>query len=881
MTSLIALVWVNTVALGQYEPLAADRGADAQAFAHRRLGVTGSLLYITAHPDDENNALLVKLRQGFGMRTGLLTLTRGEGGQNEIGPELGEAMGVLRTEEMMVVHRYDGAQQFFSRAYEFGYSFSVEETYEKWGEKETLGDIVRVLRLFRPDIVVTMMPTGAGGGQHHQASARLSMRAVRAAADAREFPEQVASGLQPFKVRKVYHAPFVRGGGAAGEGAVFIETGDYDDRLGMSYAEYGAIARNSHRCQGMNASPVPGRQRAFLIPAKETAPGEVLDGVPMGYERLLDWGEDPAKIPAVWRNDVDVLSKAKRREGPLGAIRGRRDVGKLLNAMTAVRRLRALVPKLETTAAVRADLDVILADEEADLLTIHERRHKFFVSATVVPPRDGVGSGRGGAVDGKLTPGEVAEVEVAICSRAALPVEIHGVGIETPAGWQVTSIGKQWPAIDRDELRKWRFRVEVPKDAKPTQPHWFRPGPDTYRHAIRVSPNEALRAFPAPVLRVRIDYGPKFAKLTMGRPVIHRWYDPAVAKRRAFAVKVVPGINVRVEPELAVFPLDSKHGTIVRVLVENLFPKDMRAHARLVVPELWRVEPPSQEVAFTRENEQKTVEFRVVPPAKLTPGDAVLRAVVEADGREYREGYRAIAYHHIETRHLYREATTTIRSFDVSVPPSLRVGYVMGVGDDVPGCLEQLGATVELLDAAALATGDLSRYDSIVLGIRAYKDREDLIANNQRLLDYVADGGVLVTQYNKYEWNRARYGPYPTRIARPHDRVTDEDAKIKILAPERPLFRTPNKIRESDWDGWVQERGLYFLREWDTRCVPLISVEDSFPYNRGEKRGALVVAQHGEGLWIYTGLGFFRQLPAGVPGAYRLFANLISAGARR
>jgi hypothetical protein len=296
----------------------------------------------------------------------------------------------------------------------------------------------------------------------------------------------------------------------------------------------------------------------------------------------------------------------------------------------------------------------------------------------------------------------------------------------------------------------------------------------------------------------------------------------------------------------------------------------------LKLPPGWSCKPESATLNFARENEESSARFTIRIPPLSAPGDYNIRAEARLGNEVFDSGYQAIAYHHIQTRHLYHPAETLVRSFEVKIPAAMKIAYVMGVGDEVPEALEQLGATVKLLGAEDLAFGDLSGFDAIVTGIRAYKDRSDLIANNARLLDYVKNGGNLVVQYNKYEFTRANYGPWPTSISRPHDRVTDENSAMKILVPDHPVFNFPNRIGIEDWKGWIQERGLYFLGQWDPQYQPLLELQDPFPYNNKPKQGALIAAKYGKGTWFYTGLGFFRQLPDGVPGAYRLFANLIS-----
>jgi len=855
--------------------MAQDRGAVGLALAIRRLDELGSVLYITAHPDDENNALLAKARLGLGMRTGLLTLTRGEGGQNEIGPELGVAIGVLRTEEMLGVHRHDDAEQFFSRAYEFGYSFSVEETLQKWGKEETLGDIVRVIRTFRPDVIVTMMPTGEGGGQHHQASARLAMEARRVAADPGRFAGQIAEGLRPWRATRLFHAPFVRRGMNTPPGAIEVPVGEVDTLLGMSYAEHGAMARTSHRCQGMNALPSLRPGRVVLIPSD----GEKLtgwrDGVASTLRRRVELVGGGA--PVSMSRGLDQLQSASES---VDAALSRGDRAGLriaaLEGLDRIRALRAAFRRARLDPSVTREVDFLLASEEVDWRLVAERAHFFACDARVVRGEDGR------AVDGMVVAGETLLCEVEL-RHAADSVTVESVAIDAPAGWKVVPFDESFDEGARltraNELARFRFRVTVATDAAPTGPHWHRPTRTHYRHATSVPDARSILPFPPPHLVARVVYRSSGVTATLERPVVHRWYDPVAGKPRSMAPKVVPELNVRIEPERVILPLGaSDRSREVFVSVESKLPRPTSAVVRLEMPPSWSCRPSSRSLGFSRENESATVRFVVTPPAGLVAGDTSLRALVEFEGRRFDRGYRTIAYHHIETRHLHRAATATVQAFDVKLPEGLTVGYVMGVGDEVPAAIESLGARVEMLDAADLATGDLSRLDVIVTGVRAYKDRRDLISGNRRLLDRVAEGCLMLVQYNKYEFNAAQFGPYPTRIHRPHDRVTDERAPITPLLPRHQAFHWPNEISRSDWAGWVQERGLYFLGEWDSRYESLIELADSFPYNRGAKRGALVVARHGKGMWVYTGLGFFRQLPAGVPGAYRIFANLLSLG---
>ncbi len=863
--SPLLLLLTSTALQAQWEPQSTDTGVVGLGLALRRLQSTASLLYITAHPDDEDNGLLAKLSRGRGMRVGTLTLTRGEGGQNEIGPELFDGLGVLRSEELLATHRMNGVEQYFGRAVDFGYSFSVDETMEKWGREETLRDIVRVLRSFRPDIVVTLTPDGAGGGQHHQASARLATAAFLAAADPGRYPELEREGLPPWRARKLYRAHWSLS--AAGrEKAIEVELGDFDPLLGMSYAEFGALARNQHRSQGMNRPPVPGAQSRWYTPVigGEGEKRDLLAGIPTS---LADGLRFLASVPGAGTGrEPRLAALARRCQEAFAAGSHSRLPAFVMRGLAEVRRLRKVVQAAELEADARWQADFLHGEEEKDWLDAAAKTHHLFYDAQVGPQH----------ADGLVVPGEAFVIDARLVNRGALPVELKETRIEVPAGWTVTLVKSGASRLPYNAVSQVQFEVEVAKDAPPTMPYWRRRGLDQNRYDSSVSPVASMLPFSPPPVMVVWVYVSSGVEAHVERPVVYRWYDPRAARRRSYAIKVVPALRVRVSPAHRVIPLGAADkAREVDVFVEAS-RSGIKARVELVLPPSWDCGPAFREVTFERENETRVVRFRVAPPGGVQPGAYEVRAVATANGRRYVRGYETIAYHHIETRHFYRHARMTVKVMRVRVAPGLNIGYVMGVGDRVAAAIEELGARLKLLTADDLASGDLTGYDAIVLGVRAYKDRQDLIASNRRLLDYARGGGVLIVQYNKYEFNRAAYGPYPCSIARPHDRVTDENAPVKVLVPASPVFRTPNRIRAADWEGWVQERGLYFLSQWDGRYTPLLEMEDPFPYNSGAKRGGLLLARYGDGAYVYTGLSFFRQLPAGVPGAYRLVANLIS-----
>lgn len=834
---------------GQLQLIEEDSGVTGFGLALRKLPTVGSVLYITAHPDDEDNALMAEMSRGDGYRTGLMSLTRGDGGQNEIGPELFEQIGVLRSEELMSMHRWDGAQQFFSRAFEFGYSFSVEETLQKWGREEILEDIVRVIRQFRPWIILSLNPGGPGGGQHHQASAQLAAEAFRLAGDPGQFPNQIEEGLRPWRPYRLFQAMGPGMGRMGSGGDVRIDLSGYDPLLGETYAEFGARARSNHRSQGMNVLPRPGPWFATFFLANSTVDSfdikdSFFDQIDVSLQALS--ALDPELDSSVILLDgyVNWANEAFSRSDYPSAVKA------VMTGLDYVRRMRSTTNNPE--------VQFLLDQKEKDFLAAAERGH--FVTFNVFA--------RSGS-DGLVVPGEEVEVEVHFYNRSKIPLTVESTDLMMPDGWEIV----EQRTLDHSTV----FKVRVPDDAPVSKPYWFRDNPQVDRFSV----NDGMTGtepYSPPPIRARVQYRSQGVDASVEAPAVFRWFDAAFGIERRAELSVVPKLSVGVEPSIAVIRQGSAEPKQFKVRVRSSFAGPVSATLRLEVPAGWTVSPASSVLSFSYENETRTAGFTVRPSARAKAGDYQVEASAEVDGRTYRAGFHPIDYSHIQTRYFYSPATAQVAVMNVSVAPQLKVGYVMGVGDEVGIATEQLGASVTYLTEDDLSSGDLSVYDTIVTGVRAYLNREDLISNNQRLLDYVRAGGNLVVQYNKYEFLRAQFAPYPLDIGRPHDRVTVEESPVEVLIPSHKLLTSPNRIEEKDWEGWVQERGLYFLGTWDERYTPLLELKDPWPYNADPKRGALVVADYGKGTYVYTGLAFFRQLPAGVPGAYRLWANLISAG---
>ncbi len=891
--SLAAIVAAGA-APAQLRPLAEDRGATGLGLALRKIGSGVSVLTITAHPDDENNALHALLSRGLGARVSLLTLTRGGGGQNEIGPELFDGLRVLRTEELRTSHRLDSVEQYFGMVSDFGYSFSVEETLEKWDREKTLGEVVRMIRTLRPDVVLTLPPSGTGGGQHHQATGRLAHEAFDAAGDPDRFPEHAALGLLPWRPVRLLVGG-VGGGPASGDAAtVRLDTAVWDPLLGRTYADLGAEARAAHRCQGMGQ--VRGGPSGFpsvLVETRGAEDGSALGaegtdglfaGIPTGLERLEAFVAGTPRATMVTRRQLESFrervadaAKAFSAVSPSDSLPG------LRRALIAAKLLRRDRLPEGLTAESRTEIEHRMALRETQIQEAIALAHGLVVDAV--------------ADTGTAVPGGRLRMEVSVLGGPAEPATVTGIGIEVPEGWGVDAspaaparssrpgprrrplpppVGPADFPLETHPSRPLRaeFGVSVAADAALSRQPWLDdPGADRFDPL-----SGELFGLPArpPQVTARVSFESAGVPVDISRPVEYRYEGPWVGTEKQKEVSVLPLASVAVSPEIVVFPRGQNPR---RLGVSVVYRGDGAAefHAALQAPTGWTVAPESIPVAFSGPGETR-VEFEVSAPAGAADGGYRLAASARpaAGGDTFTETVQEIAYHHIETRYLFRPAEAAARVLDATVAP-VHVGYVEGVGDEVAEAIAQLGVPLTFLDEAALAEGDLSVFDTIVLGVRAYLARPDLRTHNQRLLDYVAGGGTLLVQYNKFEFNAGPWGPYPISVGR--GRVTDEDAPMRVLIPDHPAFTGPNRIGDSDWAGWVQERGLYFLAPGgDPAYRDLLASGDPFEYNAGEKRGILVEARHGEGRWLYLGLGLWRQLPAGTPGAYRLLANLLSLG---
>ncbi len=878
------------------QPLSDLTGGPGLLLALRQLATVGTLMYATAHPDDESNEVLALYARHFGMRVALVTATRGDGGQNEIGTELFDALGILRTEELLAAHRFDGAEQYFTRAVDFGYSFSTQETLEKWGHDEILGDYVRHIRTIRPDVLLTLSPDGDGGGQHHQASALLAAEAFRAAADPTRFPDQIREGLRPWQVRKLYRPLTGLGGAGRGEpgnarsdgrrgpgngrapaktdeAIATIETNIYEPLLGCTIAEAGSVAYGMHMCQGrvpMVPPPGGGQARYRLVervPARPvTTEGSLFDGLETSLSNLVRYAGDRPPQP-LFEGVERIAARVQAAIRVLDAGDPAATVADIAAALTGIRDLLSRLPTLEITDAARFEIGSRLRIKETQAEEALVLAQGVRLDAT--------------ANDGLIVGGQLVGITVSIANRGHGNLNVHSVwvaGFDGPQGCEMGVATVVSPY-------RCETQVKVPDTAKLTDVYWQRPE-DAGRATFDADAPFGLPFRPTP-FTARVELEISGTRVVRTIPVQYPYEGAGLVGEKRMELHVVPAFAVSLLPRIAVIPKRpsarttarsaATSGRELRVTVVNGNKRPTAATVRLKTPAGWRVTPPSAAIAFTREDESVTTRFTIVPPASAKPGSVDVTAeVISAGAPASDTGYQVIEYPHIQRRHKLIRAASTVKLIDVAVAPSLSVGYIMGVGDQVPGPLQQLGARVTMIDADEMAWGDLAKYHTIVTGVRAYERRADLRANNHRLLKFVEDGGTVIVQYNKMEFNQAQYAPYKAAVT--SARVTDERAPVKVLQPSHPAFAFPNRIGPADWEGWVQERGTYFLGELDPKYVDIVETQDPFEFNPGPKRGALVEARYGKGRWMYVGLGLWRQLPSGTDGAYRLFANLISLG---
>ncbi len=896
------------------DPLPQDTGALGLKQMLLRLQTTARLMQTTAHPDDEDGGMLTLESRGKGASVLLLTLNRGEGGQNKVGSNLFDVLGVLRTLELTASDRYYGVEQRFTRVADFGFSKSAEETFQKWqGHDIALADMVRVVRTFRPDVLVARFSgTERDGHGHHQASAILTKEAFRAAADPNRFPEQIKEGLLPWQPKKLYIGNVCGFGAttcAAENYTVKLNTGEFSPALGMSYAQFAMEGLRHQLSQGAGAWTVdPGDRFAFyklvdsVLPPTTDKDGhekDFFDGIDTSLPGLASrLGAEEAKVPWLHGELVQIANGLKQAaektdKDPSSA------ATPLYAALDGLRSAKARIDESEVDQRAREELSGILDQKQRQAQTALNLAMNVSLEATVSPPK-GPQTGLPGEQDALtvVSPGQKLTVIAKLHNGSHHSLAIQNAELESPAGWMKRAYADQTTVAPGEDYYA-NFAVQVPADAQFARPYWHRDNPET--DAVNPVDDKAYAtlAFPPPPLHVRIEYeiAPRkgiklpvpdtFDQLRVRKPREQRDNpegeisagvfvqfrdDKGVERKRRLAV--VPAFSVMLEPATQTIRVEGDAGCHVTIGAAYNLSMPAKGTLRLQVPDSWHVEPSELPVEFHRRGERQDFHFKVFP-ASLKEGRAEIRAVLESGGVKYTEGYTVVNRDDLDTFYYYQPAIQRVSIVDVKIPKDLKVGYIMGAGDDIPTVLQQIGMDVTIIPAEKIASEDLSHYGTIVLGIRAYDTEKDVAANNKKLLDYVFAGGTLIAQYNTGvgDFNGGHFTPYPAQLSRA--RVSVEEAPVDILAADDGIFHFPNPITPRDFDGWVQERGLYFMGQWDSNFKPLLASHD--PGEQPQKGGLLRV-QYGKGTYIYTGYAFFRQLPAGVPGAIRLYVNLLSAG---
>ena len=816
-TSLALLLGAVGPAVGQFAPPGTG-GVAVLAGALKQLGANKRVLMIGAHPDDEYSDLVALFARGMGAQVAYLSLSRGEGGQNLIGPELGPELGIIRSEELLAARRIDGARQFFTRAYDFGYSKTLDEALRLWPRDSVLKDVLDVVRRFRPQIIVSVFSgTPRDGHGQHQVAGLVARQAFEALRD---------SSWGPVKLYRSLYSD-------TASATLRLDAGLLDPVEGRSYHQIAMAGRSQHRSQDQGQLEEPGPR--------------------IGRLAFIEWrdrGRGTKDGDGLFA-DVDTLLPGKARYAGL--------------IDSARAQLNSTRPDVIAALLGRALRELGAADSGQQAIL----QEALAAAAGVVID--------GFADDGILIPGERVQLETSVWNAGEAAVTLDGIEVGAPAGWKVERLDPVSSSVPTGSLATRRFAVTVAADAPRSQAYFLR-RPLTGALYDWTGVPAAWRGLPfePPPVQMTVRLTIAGQPLSLSREVVYRYRDQRIGEVRR-PLFVTRPFDVAVTPELVVWPVDGAAGGLrhFTITVTNRMRGPAVAQIAVTTPPGWTTLRPDS-LSFEREDEAKSLAITVAPPAAVRPGVYQLKAAVLGGAGQRSDGALVlIDYPHIRPRAVVHTSTAELRAVRISLPALTRVGYVRGASDRVPEALQAVGVPIELLGPDTLARGDLSRYDAIVIGSRAYETEPALVASNGRLLDYVRGGGLVIVQYQQYPFVNGGFAPYHLSIARPHDRVTDETAGVTVLDAASRAFHVPNEIGPDDWRGWVQERGLYFAHDWDPAYTPLLEMHDP-----GEPplQGALLEAAVGKGTYVYTGLSFFRQLPAGVPGGYRLFANLLALG---
>lgn len=782
-----------------------------------------SVLYVAAHPDDENTELLTYLSRGRKYRTAYLSLTRGDGGQNVLGADLGNKLGMARTQELLAARALDGAHQFFTRAIDFGFSKDYQETLTVWDKNEVLSDMVRVIRTFRPDVLVTRFSTIPGGTHgHHTTSAILACEAFKLAGDPKAYPEQKLEAWQPkrilwnvgrFQKDKVSKDPIIK-----------VEVYGDDSVTGKSFYEIASASRAEHKTQGFDTFKLPfvqgeKRQETFQLIDGEPASKDIMDGVDTTWSRF-EGGE------AVEKTVSDIISNFDTKDPS--------------KSVPALFELRAKLAKLPNPN--------LIIKEKQKLLDLILQQCLALKTKTTIKNSD-------------VVPGESMQLQSSVYINS--PIAVTWTGIKYPLLNKEIKVDVQ---LKKNKLNSIESTQNMPNNALLTQPYWLHkdgsPGMFHVDNPELIGMAENLPTFP-------IVNTFKIGKETLtieDEPVQEVMRDNTIVQTRK--LNVIPPVSLWLNPETAIFTPNSSQKIEAKIHAARA---DMKGTLHIEAPSNWKVEPTNQPFALKSAGDIATYSFKITAPAKTQT--VQINASCNIGGTVYRNQRQEVNYAHLPLQLFQPPAVVSAVCLDLK-KSGKTVGYLPGAGDSLPENLRQMGYDVKSLDDATLSEKDLVGLDAVVLGVRAFNTREKIGKAMPALLSYIENGGTMIVQYNTAtKLKTDKLSPYPLTISA--DRVTDEKSTMTFLAPDHEVLNKPNKITSADFDGWVQERGLYFPDKWDEHFIPILACNDA---GEQPKKGVLLVAKYGKGHYIYTGLSFFRELPAGVPGAYRLFANMVSIG---
>ncbi len=836
-----------------------DRGSVGLEQKLERLQTNASVLHTGAHPDDEDSGLLAYLARNEHARTAYLSLNRGDGGQNVIGNELFESLGVIRTEELLQARRLDGAEQLFTSVMDYGYSKKRAEAASLWGEQLVLKDMVRAIRLFKPLVIISRFSgTPRDGHGQHQLAGYLTPIAYKMAADPLMFPDQIKSGLEPWQALKLYRSGSFRPD-PNNPPTLKLTTGKYSPLLGRSYFEIAMEGRSQHKSQRMGTLELRGEFQSSLllldkkipVPAKESSVFDGIDTSLSGFSKLIpnvetEYSEHLLMAQEHAANALGFYKKSLISECITELVGGYKDMQMALDS---------------SHNAAAKDFASRKKDEFADAVKL--------ASGIVI---DALAS------DETVNPGGSTNISVKFFAPHATKLMISKVRIESTTNWRIEQNEKPINGQTRSRRRndiprsEFYFQAMAPMDAKPTAPYWLEsPTNDNSTFNWENAGNSKNQPFAPPLLIAHAILEIAGEKFEYTQPVEFR-YDDDIRGEIRREINVVPKVTIGLDSNLLIAPQSPKATNYnVLVTVRNNTPAEIEGDAHLALPTGWKMKSINSHFKLSNPGDSTTINFTVTIPGRSPVGRYHIKAYADVGGKKFDQQMQTIAYPHIQTHRIYSEANLTAELLALKVAP-VKVGYVMGSGDRVPDAIKRLGLDVSMLDKRELAVGDLNKYDTILIGIRASQVRPDFVANNDRLLDFVKQGGTLIVQYQQYDYPRLGLAPFPVKM-NSNSRAVDENAKVSILQPDNVIFNFPNKITERDFDNWVQERHLYSLNEWSEEYTPLLESHDE---GEKEAKGGMLFARVGKGVFIYSSYSWFRQLPKGVPGAYRILSNMLS-----